>query len=123
MSTPARPVPGPLFRATRTLSQADFDRFAAVSGDDNPIHVDAGFSARTRFGRTVSHGMLLYAVLWGLIQRHLPGFRQQAQALMFPAPAFAGEPLVSMLITRVCDGETVCEAAADLLPGGADGRS
>jgi acyl dehydratase len=138
MSTPARPVPGPLFRATRTLSQADFDRFAAVSGDDNPIHVDAGFSARTRFGRTVSHGMLLYSVLWGLIQRHLPGFRQQAQALMFPAPAFAGEPLVfsgtveavdgprvrvSMLVSRVCDGETVCEAAADLLPGGADGRS
>ncbi len=30
---------GETVTATRTLTQADFDRFAAVSGDDNPIHV------------------------------------------------------------------------------------
>lgn len=137
MSTAAPLGPGPLFREIRTLSQADFDLFAAVSGDDNPIHVDADFSARTRFGRTVSHGMLLYSVLWGLVQRHLPAFRQQSQSLMFPAPAFAGEPLVfsgtvesvgerlvrlAMRVTRAGDGETVCEAATDLLTGGADGE-
>lgn len=137
MSTPALPGPGPLFREIRTLSQADFDLFAAVSGDDNPIHVDADFSARTRFGRTVAHGMLLYTVLWGLVQRHMPAFRQQGQSLMFPAPAFAGEPLVfsgtvesvgehlvrlAMRVTRAGDGEVVCDAASDLVPGGSDGE-
>lgn len=129
-------APGPLFSETRTLSQADFDLFAAVSGDHNPIHVDAAFSARTRFGRTVSHGMLLYTVLWGLVQRHLPGARQASQSLMFPAPAFAGEALtfsgtveavegtlvrLAFRIVRAGDGETVCEATADLLPGGCHG--
>ena len=45
----------------RTLTQQDFDLFAKLSGDSNPIHVDPEFSARTRFGKTVSHGMLLFS--------------------------------------------------------------
>lgn len=82
-----------IIRIERTLSQAEFDLFATVSGDSNPIHVDPAFSARTRFGRTVSHGMLLYTVLWGMVQRQYPGARQAAQTLMFPNPAYAGEAL------------------------------
>lgn len=130
---------GPLFAETVTLSQADFDRFARVSGDDNPIHVDPDFSRATRFGRTVSHGMLLYTVLWGLVRRHWPAARQTGQTLMFPAPAFADEPLVfsgeveavsvagarlAFRVTRLADGETVCEATADIAisGGGHEGR-
>ena len=117
-------------RVVRHLNQADFDRFAAVSGDDNPIHVDPEFSARTRFGRTVSHGMLLYSILWGIIQNLYPGARQLSQNLMFPNPAYANEDLAFevneessdagkvVLITRVvrvidnsvcCDGRAVIE--------------
>jgi acyl dehydratase len=80
-------------RARRTFTQADFDRFAALSGDDNPIHVDPAFSAETRFGRTVAHGMLLYSALWALISEHFPGAVQEAQELMFPAPTYAEEPV------------------------------
>jgi len=114
---------------TRTLTQADFDRFAAVSGDTNPIHVDAAFSARTAFGRNVSHGMLLYAVFWGLLRCAFPGSRQRSQSLMFPNPAFAGEPLVfsatetrrtdtevrlEILISRVADHAVVCSGESVL---------
>ena len=76
-----------------TPTQAEFDAFAQVSGDDNPIHVDPAFSARTRFGRTVSHGMLLYAKVWGLIRSRFPVGRQVAQTLVFAHPTFAGEPV------------------------------
>jgi acyl dehydratase len=82
-----------LFRETRTFTQDEFDRFAAISGDDNPIHVDPTFSAETRFGRTVAHGMLLYTALWGLIRREFPDAVQETQDLMFPAPTFAGEAM------------------------------
>ena len=77
----------------RSFTQADFDEFAALSGDNNPIHVDAAFSATTRFGRTVSHGVLLMTVLRGLLDRLVPGGKQVSQHLMFPAPTFADEPL------------------------------
>jgi acyl dehydratase len=82
-----------LIRRDWVPSQDEFDAFAAVSGDDNPIHVDAAFSARTRFGRTVSHGMLIYTRLWALVQQVRPGMRHAVQSLMFPNPAYAGEPV------------------------------
>jgi len=80
-------------RETRVFTQADFDRFAGISGDDNPIHIDPGFAAETRFGRTVAHGMLLYAGLWGLVRRQFPGAVQETQDLMFPAPTYAGDAM------------------------------
>lgn len=75
-------------------TQAEFDAFAKVSGDDNAIHVDEAFAARTGFGRTVSHGMLIYAKFWGLLQRQCPGLRQVSQAMVFPNPCYAGEEVV-----------------------------
>ncbi len=68
----------------KTFTQADFDAFAALSGDDNPIHVDPDFSARTRFGRTVAHGALLCSVLRGLVEEIVPGGRQIRQSTMYP---------------------------------------
>ena len=77
----------------RSFSQEDFDCFAQLSGDANPIHVDVEFSSRARFGRTVAHGLLLCSVLKGLIEELAPGSRLTEQSVMFPAPTFANEPM------------------------------
>lgn len=82
---------GQVFESQRTLSQADFNAFAQLSGDDNPIHVDPGYAAKTHFGGTVSHGMLLYSTLSGALAEHLPGSRQLAHEMMFPSGTHAGE--------------------------------
>jgi acyl dehydratase len=90
--------------AKRTLAQSDFDRFAALSGDDNPIHVDPEFSARTKFGRTVAHGMFLYSVVSGVLGAQLPGpgAMQVEQDLMFPSATYVGEEItVRLEVTRV----------------------
>ena len=97
-------------RATWTPAQAEFDAFAGVSGDDNAIHVDPGYSARTGFGRTVSHGMLIYARLWALLVQARPGVRQLRQSMMFPNPAFAGDPL-ELTITETAPGVLTLRAA------------
>jgi len=78
---------------TWTPTQDDFDAFARLSGDDNPIHVDPAFSARTRFGRTVSHGMLLYTRVHACLEKLYPGRQHELQTLMFPNPSFADEEL------------------------------
>lgn len=76
-----------------TPTQAEFDAFAALSGDANPIHTDAAFSAASRFGRTVAHGMLIYTRLWALVREEGGVARVARQEMMFPAPAYAGEVL------------------------------
>src|SRR5215469_14810656 len=50
--------------ARRVFSSADQERFAAVSGDRNPMHMDALLARRTQAGAPVVHGM--HVLLWAL---------------------------------------------------------
>lgn len=47
--------------------------FAAVSGDDNPLHVDPEFAKRSSFGGIVAHGTLLAAYVSAVLGLKLPG--------------------------------------------------
>ena len=88
------------------FTQHDFDLFAQLSGDDNPIHVDREFAATTRFGRTVAHGMLLFASANAAINRWIGGrLNLHEQQLMFPAPTFADED-VALNLTIQPDHDT-----------------
>lgn len=115
----------------KVFSQADFDDFARLSGDDNPIHTDPVYSAGTRFGRTVAHGLLLCSVLRGLIERILPGGRLSEQQVMFPAPTYAGEAVsftvslsgesdgainLALEVKRSADGVVTCTGHARVRP-------
>jgi acyl dehydratase len=105
MSIP--PTVGQRESTKRTFTQKDFSRFAALSGDDNPIHVDPEFSAQTKFGRTVAHGMFLYSVVCGVLGTRLPGpgTSQVEQELMFPSPTYVGEEVAIQLeVTKVGEG-------------------
>ena len=90
------------------LSQRDFDDFARLSGDHNPIHVDPAFAARTPFGATVAHGMLLYSRLQAALLQTAPGVVVARQELMFPAPSYADEDLTLLLEPAGLNGEGTC---------------
>jgi len=107
--------------------QTDFDAFAKLSGDDNPIHVDPDFSARTRFGRTVSHGMLLYTRVFAHLQVLFPGRTHVEQTMMFPNPSYADEELtfsfkespkepglIEIEVTRSADGAVTLSGSCKL---------
>ena len=111
----------------KVFSQADFDSFASLSGDNNPIHTDPDFCAGTRFGRTVAHGLLLCSVLRGLIEQLVPGARLDEQSVMFPAPTYANEPMqftvntvgsagngieLELEVKRMDDGVVTCQGHA-----------
>ena len=104
MNTPSLPLFGSATEVALRFSQADFDLFARLSGDDNPIHVDPVFSAGTRFGRTVAHGMLLFAASHAAINRWIGGpLTLHQQQFMFPAPTFADEDLNLHLAVHTAD--------------------
>jgi NAD(P)-dependent dehydrogenase (short-subunit alcohol dehydrogenase family) len=50
--------------ATRQFQLADQHRFAALTGDANPMHVDPVAARRTQFGAAVVHGV--HGLMWAL---------------------------------------------------------
>jgi 3-hydroxybutyryl-CoA dehydratase len=50
----------------RTITESDVVRFAGLSGDFNPLHLDFEAALRGSFGRPVAHGLLGLAVASGL---------------------------------------------------------
>jgi acyl dehydratase len=101
-----------------SYSQDDFDQFALLSGDDNPIHVDPEFAARTRFGRTVCHGMLLYSTICTVLGKHLPGpgVLQLWQELMFTSPTFAGEVMQFKIeVVEISDKDETAHLSTDII--------
>ena len=47
--------------------------FAAVSGDNNAMHVNEEFAATTRFGGRIAHGFLTASVISAAVANRLPG--------------------------------------------------
>ena len=52
--------------AGRTISEADIMQFAGLSGDWNPLHVDAEYARQSIFGERVAHGLLGLSIASGL---------------------------------------------------------
>lgn len=64
---------GDAFTFTRVLSAEDVRTFAALTGDDNPIHVDEAYAETTRFGKPIVHGVLLLGIISKVLGRDFPG--------------------------------------------------
>lgn len=92
-------------RATfsKTITDADLLLFAAVSGDQYPLHVDETYAKTTRFGARIAHGMLSASLLSatnGLLLGR-PGGISLTQTLRFLKPVFVGDTLEA--ITEVVE--------------------
>jgi 3-hydroxybutyryl-CoA dehydratase len=82
---------------SKTITDADVLLFAAVSGDNYPLHVDEEYAKTTRFGRRAVHGMLsasLASTVVGLMLQK-PGGIYVEQALRFRRPVFLGDTLTA----------------------------
>ena len=58
---------------THTITQADIEKFVDLSGDDNKLHVDKAFAARTSFKKPVVRGMIGASFISTVIGTKLPG--------------------------------------------------
>jgi 3-hydroxybutyryl-CoA dehydratase len=82
---------------TRTVAAADIDAFAAVSGDTNPMHLDAAYAATTQFGERIAHGMLAAAFISAVLGVKLPGQGAVylSQSLRFRRPVKIGDAVTA----------------------------
>ena len=94
----------------RELTQEKINRYAQAGGDGNPLHTDPEFAARTQFGGTIAHGMLLLAYLSEMMTAEfgsawVSGGRLKVR---FKAPARPGDTVSAVgRVLRVEGGRTV----------------
>jgi len=84
---------------TKTVTEADVTTFAGLIGDFNPIHVDAEYARRSRFGQRVAHGMFTGGLISAVLGNKLPGPGSiyLSQQLEFLAPVFIGDTITAMV--------------------------
>ncbi len=87
---------------SRTLSKADIELFAVVSGDVNPAHIDEAFAASDLFHHVIAHGMwggaLISAVLGTVLPG--PGTIYLSQTLQFRRPVSVGDTIATTVTAR-----------------------
>jgi len=93
---------------TRTADDAAIRAFAAVSGDDNPLHLDDAYAAASSFGGRVAHGMLIGAYVSALIAGRLPGPGSVylRQTLRFRRPVRVGDEVTARVTISALDAAT-----------------
>lgn len=82
---------------SRTIGEEDVRAFAELSGDRNPLHLDKEFARRSRFGRTIAHGMLSAGVISAALGKCLPGpgAIYLSQTLRFVRPVYPGDTVTA----------------------------
>lgn len=83
-------------RVEETIQVTDemIQKFAEVSGDFNPVHLDDEYAKTTRFGRRIAHGMLSAGFISRVLGMQLgAGGIYLGQTLRFMSPVFPGDTL------------------------------
>jgi 3-hydroxybutyryl-CoA dehydratase len=96
----------------KRITQEKINRYAVAGGDDNPLHTDPEFAARTMFGGTIAHGMLVLAYLSEMLTAAFgPAWLSSGRLkVRFKAPARPGDSVSAVgHVVRAEGGRTVCE--------------
>jgi len=85
---------------SRRFSEADVRAFAALTGDENPAHLDEAYASGTMFKTRIVHGMLVSSLFSALLGTRLPGLGTiyTGQTLQFRRPVYLNE-LITATIT------------------------
>lgn len=95
------------------VGQDTIDRYAVVSGDRNPLHIDPAFAATTPYGRTIAHGMMTLCFLSDSMEEWAGAAWAETGALevAFLAPVYADETVsVNLEIVGKDDALISCKA-------------
>lgn len=119
--------PGMSASYTQTITEADVVLFARLSGDDNPVHLDADYAAQTRFKERIVHGMFSAALISTVLGTRLPGpgAIYIDQTIKFKAPVYIGDTVTAKVTVLEIDQdrrrvtlETTCSVKGKIVAEG-----
>ena len=89
----------------KTITEADVLLFVAVSGDDNPVHINAEYAETTMFKGRIAHGMLSAGFISTVLGTRLPGpgTIYLGQNLKFKAPVRIGDTVTAKVTVTALD--------------------
>ena len=102
---------GELPEVTHVIGRAEIDRYAELSGDHNPLHMDPDFAAASQFGGVIAHGPIGLQTVFEAVARWLdvesppPGVRVD---VLFRGPVRLGDAVT-------CRGEEIQDHAGDVV--------
>jgi 3-hydroxybutyryl-CoA dehydratase len=88
---------------SKTVTEADIVNFAGVTGDFNPVHVDAEYASGSLFKERIAHGMLAAGYISAVLGMQLPG----------PNAIYLGQTLEFKLPVKIGDTVTVTVTVAE----------
>jgi 3-hydroxybutyryl-CoA dehydratase len=118
---------------SRTITEADVLLYAELTGDRNPVHIDATAAAAGPFGERIAHGMLTAGLISAAMANGVPGpgAVYLSQSLTFRQPVRLGDTVTARVevleikprtrrlrLATVCrnqDGAVVLEGEAMVL--------
>ncbi|MCK4239503.1 MAG: MaoC family dehydratase [Candidatus Lokiarchaeota archaeon] len=86
----------------KTVTEADVIIFAGISGDFNPLHVNAEFAKTQQFGKRVVHGCFSSALISAALGVKLfgPGALYISQKVDFRKPVYIGDTLTAVATVK-----------------------
>ncbi|KAA9345750.1 MaoC family dehydratase [Adhaeribacter soli] len=105
--TKVKVEPGAVYTHILSFSQHDVNRFAEVTGDRNPIHLDAEYAAGTMFKRPIMHGFLGSSVFSKVFGTLFPGEGTVylKQSMAFVKPMFVDTLYEAVFTVKEVQGE------------------
>ncbi len=111
----------------KTITEADVVLFAGITGDDNPVHINAEYAEQTMFEQRIVHGMFSAGLISAVLGTRLPGpgAIYIDQQLSFKAPVHIGDTVVATATVleineqrRRVKLETVCRVKGKVVAEG-----
>ncbi|QEY59375.1 MaoC family dehydratase [Pseudomonas sp. C27(2019)] len=91
---------------SKLVTEHDIMMFASMSGDRNPVHLDADYAAGTMFKERIAHGMFSGALISAAVACELPG----------PGTIYLGQQMEFKLPVKLQDELTVQLEILEKLP-------
>ena len=89
----------------KTITEADILMFSAVSGDDNPVHINQEYAEGSMFQTRIAHVMLTASLISSVVGTRLPGNGTiyLSQSTRFKAPVKIGETVTARVTVTELD--------------------